>query len=152
MLTITKRFEFSYGHRLVGYKGPCAEMHGHNALMEITVRGGPVHNTYTAKEKTWWELAKKMSYDNMVIDFKLLKHIVEEEVLDYLDHKDLTAFFTQGPPTAELMTAWVWRELERVFGGNLISVKMSETRDSWCEITRSDRTESTVLALAGRRE
>ena len=30
MYSVTKRIDFCYGHRLLGYQGKCCHLHGHN--------------------------------------------------------------------------------------------------------------------------
>ena len=34
---VTKTFEFSYGHRLVGHNGKCRYLHGHNGVVEVDI-------------------------------------------------------------------------------------------------------------------
>ncbi len=55
MYSVTKRIDFCYGHRLLGYDGPCRHPHGHNAVVEIEVS------------------APALDDQNMVIDFTELK-------------------------------------------------------------------------------
>lgn len=38
-MKITRRFEFDAAHRLMGYDGPCSNIHGHHYVAEITVEG-----------------------------------------------------------------------------------------------------------------
>lgn len=37
MISVTRRFEFCAGHRLLGHEGKCRFMHGHNYTAEVTV-------------------------------------------------------------------------------------------------------------------
>lgn len=67
ILRVTKNFEFEAAHALTGYKGKCAHLHGHGYKLSVCVRG-------------------EAGTDGMVIDFKLLKQIVNEQVIDIYDH------------------------------------------------------------------
>lgn len=83
MLTLSKTFRFSAAHRLYrtdwseeqNHKvfGKCANRngHGHNYRLEVSVRGEVYPET------------------GMVIDAALLQRLVDETVLNALDHKNL---------------------------------------------------------------
>jgi len=38
MYQVTQELSFCYGHRLLGYPGKCARLHGHNARAFVTLR------------------------------------------------------------------------------------------------------------------
>lgn len=67
-LRLTKEFRFEMAHALDGYDGLCKNLHGHSYRLFVTVSGEP------------------KGEDGMVMDFKELKRIVEEEIIDRLDH------------------------------------------------------------------
>lgn len=131
-VTVTKRFRFSYAHHLPEYEGDCANTHGHNAILEITVGG---------KETD--------GYPGMVIDFKKLKRVVNT-VLSSIDHtylnKDVLTFARKRNdadprhsiagsvvPTAENMVVWFVDELHDLLpnGCYLEKIRLSETDDAW---------------------
>lgn len=133
MLTITKMFNFCYAHFLPDYDGKCKDIHGHNAKLEIEINGsGTLHN-----------------YDvGMIFDFSKLKYIVNERIIDILDHKFINSLEQNNKrsycsssqfkmmietPTAELMVKWIVYELQKVFDRDLIRVRLYETNDSYCE-------------------
>lgn len=73
IIRITKEFKFEMAHALKDYIGPCKNIHGHSYELFVTVKGEPVN--------------KPGSSDNgMVIDFKLLKSIVRENIIELYDH------------------------------------------------------------------
>jgi len=43
MFTIRKTFHLSYGHRLHPYAGKCANLHGHNAVIAVTLQTGKLN-------------------------------------------------------------------------------------------------------------
>ncbi len=73
IIRITKEFKFEMAHALKGYIGPCKNIHGHSYELFVTVKGEPVNNPGS-------------SDNGMVIDFKLLKGIVRENIIDLYDH------------------------------------------------------------------
>jgi 6-pyruvoyltetrahydropterin/6-carboxytetrahydropterin synthase len=121
-VTITKKFEFCYGHYLPEYNGKCANAHGHNSTLEIEVDG---HNSVN-------------TYQGMVMDFGDLKKIVKERIVDYLDHKnlnDLPEFFDVAP-TAENIVSFIVENLSQEDSPLkfcLVRVRVYETPDSYAE-------------------
>lgn len=123
---VTKCFDFCYGHYLPEYDGKCANMHGHNSRVEVSLRmpteevGDPANG-----------------YAGMVRDFADIKEDVNA-VLAELDHTclNLKAPFDVLPPTAENIAQYIFNHLEVAFGDLLYSVRLSETPTSWAEVRR----------------
>lgn len=76
LLTLTKRFHFEMAHLLPNYDGLCKNLHGHSYKMEVCVSGLPNQETGCTDE-------------GMIIDFKLLKEIVNSSVIEKVDHSVL---------------------------------------------------------------
>lgn len=106
-MIITKIFTFDSAHYLENYKGKCKDMHGHTYTLHVSVKG-EINN-------------------GMVIDFKDLKKIVKENVIEILDHKLLNDLIKQL--TAENITIWIWNQLKDKL--NLEEIKLYETNDSY---------------------
>lgn len=68
--TITRRFWFSYGHRVFQHESECANLHGHNATLFVTVKG-------------------PLDQQGRIIDFKELKSRVDPWLQKYWDHSML---------------------------------------------------------------
>ncbi|MBI6546602.1 MAG: 6-carboxytetrahydropterin synthase QueD [Cyanobacteria bacterium NC_groundwater_1444_Ag_S-0.65um_54_12] len=66
---VAKRLCFCYGHRLLEYAGKCRNLHGHNALVEVTIS------------------AASLDARGMVIDFNDLKHTLQSWIDEQLDHR-----------------------------------------------------------------
>lgn len=73
MPVVVKEFTFDAAHQLVGHCGKCSRIHGHTYRLRVAVEG-PV-KTEDGSDK------------GMVIDFGDLKKIVQERVINLLDHK-----------------------------------------------------------------
>ena len=71
-MLLTKEFRLEMAHALVGYDGPCSQLHGHSYRLEVTVAA-----TTTQTE------GSKMG---MAIDFSEVKRVVEEQVVSRFDH------------------------------------------------------------------
>ena len=69
MITVTRRFDFCAGHRLMGHEGKCLNMHGHNYVAEVTVAG-------------------RLELDSVgrLVDFSELKHLVGDWINAHWDH------------------------------------------------------------------
>lgn len=119
MITVTRRFEISYSHFLNGYCGDCSNLHGHNAIIEVTFAPGAID---------------KNVYPGMVLDFKEINSKVGA-VLDRFDHKHLNDvdLFAGMNPTAENMATVIAQEIKAMpdIKADLVSVKVTETADSW---------------------
>jgi len=121
-------FSFEASHRLVNYKGPCEKWHGHSYKMEVAVEGVPNPD------------------DGLTVDFKALKDVVNEVIIQHVDHANLNnvmprVFSLQGNTTCENMIVAFWWALdheisERFDGVKLASIKLWETEHSHAELTR----------------
>ena len=90
MFIVTKRFDFAAAHHLTRYHGKCELPHGHNYILEVAVRG-------------------EMADNGMVLDFVLLKQLVNDRIITRVDHHNLNDIFAN--PTTEHFCKWVWDEL-----------------------------------------
>lgn len=128
MVYLTRRVTFSASHRLwsnhlseaenYAVYDKCANPngHGHNYTLEVTVRGEPATDT------------------GMVLNLTDLKRIVNEQVVDWVDHKHLNydVPWLEGViPTAEMLAIKFWERLEPGFPrGLLYEVKLHETENN----------------------
>jgi 6-pyruvoyltetrahydropterin/6-carboxytetrahydropterin synthase len=145
VIRITKEFSFEMAHALMGYDGPCRNVHGHSYGLKVTVTGVPIAD-------------KKHSKLGMVMDFGDLKKIVRETVVNVFDHalvlnsdmrsmmnEQLTrqfnnVIFLDYQPTSELMVAdFAARIKARLPEGLMLhSVMLRETGTSFAEWYASD--------------
>ena len=72
-IRVTKEFRFEAAHALMGYDGPCKNVHGHSYELSVTITGSPVSDNTSAKL-------------GMVMDFGDLKKIIKKMIVDPLDH------------------------------------------------------------------
>ena len=117
VIEVTKEFTFDSCHQLLAYNGPCERLHGHTYKLQVTIKGTPDHR-------------------GMVLDFKDLKHVVNDLVVNGLDHSNLNDTFPN--PTAEVMGTTIFEILRNHFDGKgltLERIRLWETRDSYVEVT-----------------
>ena len=131
MILLTRKAEFSSAHfywnealspeQNVRVFGKCANRngHGHNYTLEVTVAGevDPV--------------------TGFVVNLKLLKEILEKEVVSVYDHRHLNLEvidFAHIVPTTENIAVAIWRRLEgKVPNARLHRVRVYETPDLFAE-------------------
>lgn len=140
MIKITKIFRFEMAHAICGYPGKCKNIHGHSYILHVTV-------------------AKSLRDDGFipapgfVLDFKELKIIVNEKVIEELDHRLVLSdeylklnsafvpaeniFEWKAEPSAENILIHVKQQIEMALPAEikLVKLKLYETSDSYAEWT-----------------
>lgn len=111
-VTATKEFTFDFAHMLEGHEGLCKNIHGHSYVLQVTVSR---HNTQTC-------MAGPAA--GMVIDFKHLKEIVKECIVDKYDHSFV--FNKNSNDQCELEVA---RTLQ-TFGKKVVELKYRPTAEN----------------------
>lgn len=131
MVYVTRREVFSATHRLFNPNlsdeeneaifDKCNNLngHGHNYVLEVVVAG---------------EVEEKTGY---VLDLKLLKKIIYDNVKTKVDHKNLNLdvdFLHNIIPTTENLAIAIWNQLvNKIPNGKLYSVKLYETENNYIE-------------------
>lgn len=90
MYEATIRKSFSAAHILKDIGGKCEDLHGHNFIVEVTVRG------------------ESLNAEDLLIDFRDLKRWTNE-ILEALDHKYLneTEVFKGMNPSSERIARYI---------------------------------------------
>lgn len=117
MIEVVKEFSFDAAHYLPHHQGACRNLHGHHYVLQIGVAGtvGP---------------------DGMVQDFANVKAIVQDLVIEHLDHAYLNEVKDVGfpyTPTAENMVMWIRDRLVGVGRLEISLVRLYETPTSYAE-------------------
>jgi 6-pyruvoyltetrahydropterin/6-carboxytetrahydropterin synthase len=130
---LTRAIEFSTSLRCVHPElseaenerryGADARQHGHNYRLEVTLRGVPDPRT------------------GMVIDLKDVQELLDREIMQRFDHRDLnrdTPYFEKTAPTHENFA----RVIERILlaalpAGALDRIRLQPEADTWVEIVES---------------
>ncbi|NPB00321.1 MAG: 6-carboxytetrahydropterin synthase [Crenarchaeota archaeon] len=108
MFEVTKEINVEYAHRLLNYEdpftgepGPCANLHGHSGIVRCTISGN------------------LLEPNCMVLDFKIIKHILKEAVgtfdhalvleekdplVDVLKDQGIRLVLVDNAPTAEYLS------------------------------------------------
>ena len=122
---VTKEFEFEACHHLTHYVGNCANLHGHTYKLQVTV-SGEIPSPEQITEEMYAE-------DSMVLDFKLLKRVVKDHILDTHDHSNLNDLYVQS--TAEVMVVSMYQILREKLPKDveIENVKLWETSTSFAE-------------------
>jgi 6-pyruvoyltetrahydropterin/6-carboxytetrahydropterin synthase len=100
--------------------GKCANMHGHNYVVEVVVAG---------------EIDPVTGY---VLDLKVLSDVIARQIIRDVDHRNLNTdvWWLKGRvPTTENLAQAFWERLEpELPGGLLRSVRLWETDKNWAEV------------------
>jgi 6-pyruvoyltetrahydropterin/6-carboxytetrahydropterin synthase len=133
-MLVTRRVDFSASHvcsqpslseeenRALYGAAANPKGHGHNYILEVTVEGEPDPVT------------------GMVFDVKRLKDILNEAVVQPMDHRFLNYEvppFDRVVPTAENVAVEVWNRLVPYFSGGgarLHNVRLFETEDLYVDV------------------
>jgi len=101
--------------------GSRASRHGHNYRLEVTLEGEPDPRT------------------GMVLDLKILNDILEREVMERFDHRDLnddSPFFEKQPPTPENVARVIYQLLSEVLPAGLLQrIRLEPETDLWVEVS-----------------
>jgi len=145
-IRISKEFTFDMAHALLGYDGLCKNIHGHSYTLVVTVIGSPLKDDASPK-------------NGMLIDFKELKNIIKQQIIDRFDHalvlnsltpKDLLDMLMKNydkivlldyQPTTENMIADMAIQIRDLLPGNLtlFSLRLRETPSSYAEWFAGDQ-------------
>jgi 6-pyruvoyltetrahydropterin/6-carboxytetrahydropterin synthase len=130
---ITRRERFNAAHKLWREEwsdekneevfGRCSNKnwHGHNFDLFVTVKGVPSELT------------------GFIIDLKTLSKLIQREVIDHLDHRNLNLdvpFLKGLMASTENIAIKIWERLEqpiREAGGELCKIKLVETENNFVE-------------------
>ena len=122
MISIGKIFWFSASHTLPHYDGACARQHGHNYKLEVQLTG---------------KIIDKGSSTGMIMDFNDLDKIVNQTVMELLDHRHLNDIFDN--PTAELMVERIAARIQikhpTKTRTQVVKIKLWETEKCYAEWT-----------------
>lgn len=122
MVYLTKTFHFcaahQYGHsdwseeKNFDFFGEDVRVHGHNYILEITIKGRVNPET------------------GFIFDLTLLKNIVDEHIIKILDHaqieKDIK-WFSEKQPSSENLVVFIWETLEPLIKVKLHRIRLIET-------------------------
>ena len=131
-VSVSRKEHFNAAHRLyrkdwsdeknLEVFGLCSNplYHGHNYVLEVTVSG---------------EIDPETGY---VMDLKILKQIIREEVIDAFDHHNLnedTEEFKNLNPTAENIAAVIYQKIRKRLDSKYdLKIRLFETERNFVEL------------------
>jgi 6-pyruvoyltetrahydropterin/6-carboxytetrahydropterin synthase len=127
---VSRRESFNAAHQLCDPRlsdeenerlfGKCANLHGHNYVLEVVVAG---------------QIDPATGY---VLDLKQLSDVISRRVIQDVDHRNLNTdvpWLEGRIPTAENLALAFWERLHAALpGGVLRSVRLWETDKNWAEV------------------
>jgi 6-pyruvoyltetrahydropterin/6-carboxytetrahydropterin synthase len=104
--------------------GKCANLHGHNYVLEVVIAG---------------EIQPATGY---VMDLKELSDVICRRIIDDVDHRNLNAdvpWLRGVIPTAENLALAFWERIRSELPDGLLrSVRLWETEKNWAEVGDRD--------------
>jgi 6-pyruvoyltetrahydropterin/6-carboxytetrahydropterin synthase len=104
--------------------GPRAAQHGHNYRLEVTLRGDPDPVT------------------GMVLDLKDLQAVLDREIMERFDHRDLNAdtpYFEKRPPTPENVARVIHGILRDALPKGLLDrIRLRQDDRLWVDVTEPE--------------
>lgn len=137
-IRITKEFTFEMAHALLNHDGPCKNIHGHSYKLAVTIKGIPIKSANHPKT-------------GMVADFKDIKKIVADHIIQHFDHALLINYnsppeliatlnsqkllLTDFQPTCENILIHIAKTLQQVLPENILlhHLCLRETDSSYAE-------------------
>jgi len=133
-MIITKEFQFDMAHMLDGHDGKCKNLHGHTYKIKTGIKGDIIQNG---------------SKKGMVMDYGEIKDIVNEHILNKMDHSYIydsksiieteianiliknnqKVYCFEGRTTAENLSSHIYKILKKEIT-NLMFVQVYETPSS----------------------
>lgn len=141
IIRVTKEFTFDMAHALFGYDGPCSNIHGHTYRLFVTIYGTIINELGHPK-------------DGMLLDFGLLKQVVNQKIIQRYDHALLLnsaipraqkrgilltskkVLFVPYQPTCERLLLSIKNDLKTALdtlGFQIFALKLYETPTSYAE-------------------
>lgn len=119
MFEISAEDSFASAHQLVGYEGPCENLHGHTWKVRVSLKG------------------EKLDGLGMLFDFKQVKKLLKE-ILSEFDHKNLNEmrYFKDDNPTAENIAKTIFS----IFGDKMKGVRTAGAGLSQVTVWESETT------------
>ena len=107
--------DFSAAHKLVGYDGPCKNLHGHNWKVRVAIN------------------CQKLDEIGLTIDFGIVKKYLNE-ITDKLDHQLLNDLevFKKVNPTSENIARYFYDEMSK-------KISINDCKLAEIEIWESDK-------------
>ncbi|MBD3161958.1 MAG: 6-pyruvoyl tetrahydrobiopterin synthase [Candidatus Eisenbacteria bacterium] len=124
MYRITREFRFSYGHRLLGYEGKCARIHGHDGLLRVILERDRLDGTGMVTDFT--EVKRIVSgWIDETFDHRLILHR-DDPAVEALRAIDEPIAVVDFNPTAENLARHIFESI-RAKGLPVVEVSLDET-------------------------
>ena len=122
MFELSVEDTFSAAHRVRGYSGDCAGIHGHTYKVSVTVK------------------VEALDKIGLAMDFRHIKKTLSKIVKD-LDHKNLNKlqFFKKHNATAEWIAVFIYNKVEKKIK-EVTSVTVWEGRNTSVTYSKNEKT------------
>jgi 6-pyruvoyltetrahydropterin/6-carboxytetrahydropterin synthase len=135
-VAIYKEVQIDASHRLLHYKGKCANLHGHRWKVEVWIRGEPDATTQILIDYNLIKLTIA-KYDHQII-------LNRDDPMVSCIEKFQHVITTNGDPTSELLASIIRHELyevcrEQGIRATITKIRVWESPNSFAELVDEDR-------------
>jgi len=135
-VAIYKEVQIDASHRLLHYKGKCANLHGHRWKVEVWIRGEPDATTQILIDYNLIKLTIG-KYDHQII-------LNRDDPMVACIEKFQQVITTNGDPTSELLAAVIRDDLyevcrEQGITATITKIRVWESPNSFAELVDEDR-------------
>jgi 6-pyruvoyltetrahydropterin/6-carboxytetrahydropterin synthase len=135
-VAIYKEVQIDASHRLLHYKGKCANLHGHRWKVEVWIRGEPDATTQILIDYNLIKLTIA-KYDHQII-------LNRDDPMVSCIEKFQHVITTNGDPTSELLASVIRHELyevcrEQGIRATITKIRVWESPNSFAELVDEDR-------------
>jgi 6-pyruvoyltetrahydropterin/6-carboxytetrahydropterin synthase len=135
-VAIYKEVQIDASHRLLHYKGKCANLHGHRWKVEVWIRGEPDATTQILIDYNLIKLTVG-KYDHQII-------LNRDDPMVSCIEKFQHVITTNGDPTSELLAAVIRDDLyavcrEQGITATITKIRVWESPNSFAELVDEDR-------------
>ena len=108
--------EFDAAHKIEGYEGKCAQLHGHTYKIEAFI------------------ITQELNAIGISFDLRTLKEKLNK-ITEQLDHSFLNDHKKLGNPTVENISKYIYQNMRASMPNNikLEKIRVWETPKTWCE-------------------
>lgn len=149
MTTVTRKFTFDAGHRVLGHSGKCRHLHGHTYTAEVTVAAegldnlGMVVDFGVIKEKVGTWLDQNWDHNLILHRRDPIMCLVPEARECVCDGREPYVLPGLLNPTAEVMAEHLYRAAQSLLEGfRVVRVRLWETPNCYADYGNPDSVET----------
>ena len=133
--TVTRSFEFDYGHRVLGHGGKCRHLHGHRGKAMVTVSAPQLDDLSMVIDFS--AIKEKIGgWIDSALDHNLLLNVKDPQLNHLMKTEERKPFvMPSGNPTAENISRLIYYKSKEILGEDfkMVRVRLYETPNCFAD-------------------